>query len=122
MTTPPPPTGLPPHLQAPLFRTRGRSRQQRRLLRPLLAGLLSLASAASAADEPPRVLGHVPVVLGVRVVEQIEQFPIRVGERTFRIGDVAKVHRGFNDPPAPRMRFMGEDAGLTMLTTRPART
>ncbi|WP_374243618.1 hypothetical protein [Zoogloea sp.] len=54
MTTPPPPTGLPPHLQAPLFRTRGRSRQQRRLLRPLLAGLLSLASAASAADEPPR--------------------------------------------------------------------
>ncbi len=43
-------------------------------------------------------------------VEQIEQFPIRVGERTFRIGDVAQVHRGFNDPPAPRMRFMGEDA------------
>ena len=43
-------------------------------------------------------------------VEQIEQFPIRVGERTFRIGDVADVHRGFNDPPAPRMRFMGEDA------------
>ncbi|MGB8974070.1 MAG: efflux RND transporter permease subunit [Pseudomonas capeferrum] len=43
-------------------------------------------------------------------VEQIRQFPIRVGDRTFRIGDVAKVHRGFNDPPAPRMRFMGEDA------------
>jgi len=43
-------------------------------------------------------------------VEQIEQFPIRVGERTFRIGDVAQVHRGFNDPPAPRMRFMGDDA------------
>ena len=43
-------------------------------------------------------------------VEQIEQFPIRVGERTFRIGDVAEVHRGFNDPPAPRMRFMGQDA------------
>jgi len=43
-------------------------------------------------------------------VEQIEQFPIRVGERTFRISDVADVRRGFNDPPAPRMRFMGEDA------------
>ncbi|MEN4825124.1 efflux RND transporter permease subunit [Pseudomonas sp. P39-UII1] len=43
-------------------------------------------------------------------VEQIRQFPIRVGDRTFRIGDVADVHRGFNDPPAPRMRFMGEDA------------
>lgn len=43
-------------------------------------------------------------------VEQIRQFPIRIGDRTFRIGDVAEVQRGFNDPPAPRMRFMGEDA------------
>lgn len=43
-------------------------------------------------------------------VEQIRDFPIRVAERTFRIGDVAEVKRGFNDPPAPRMRFMGEDA------------
>ncbi|MGE7958331.1 efflux RND transporter permease subunit [Pseudomonas sp. NPDC089530] len=43
-------------------------------------------------------------------VEQISNFPIRVGDRTFRIGDVADVRRGFNDPPAPRMRFMGQDA------------
>ncbi|MEX6501172.1 efflux RND transporter permease subunit [Pseudomonas zhanjiangensis] len=43
-------------------------------------------------------------------VEEIRDFPIRVAERTFRIGDVAEVKRGFNDPPAPRMRFMGEDA------------
>jgi multidrug efflux pump len=43
-------------------------------------------------------------------VEEIRNFPIRVAERTFRIGDVAEVKRGFNDPPAPRMRFMGEDA------------
>ncbi|WP_202210987.1 efflux RND transporter permease subunit [Pseudomonas paraversuta] len=45
-----------------------------------------------------------------KTVEQIEGFPIRVGERTLRISDVADVHRGFNDPPAPRMRFMGQDA------------
>lgn len=43
-------------------------------------------------------------------VEQIRQLPLRVGERTFRLGDVAHVYRGYNDPPAPRMRFMGEDA------------
>jgi multidrug efflux pump len=43
-------------------------------------------------------------------VEQISNFPIRVADRTFRIGDVADVRRGFNDPPAPRMRFMGQDA------------
>lgn len=42
--------------------------------------------------------------------EQIRDFPIRVGDRTFRLGDVADIRRGFNDPPAPRMRFMGEDA------------
>jgi len=43
-------------------------------------------------------------------VEQIRAFPIRVAGNTFRIGDVAEVQRGFNDPPAPRMRFMGEPA------------
>ncbi|MFJ2365443.1 efflux RND transporter permease subunit [Pseudomonas sp. NPDC087697] len=45
-----------------------------------------------------------------QTVDEIRNFPIRVGDRTFRIADVADVRRGFNDPPAPRMRFMGEDA------------
>lgn len=45
-----------------------------------------------------------------KTVEEIERFPIRVGERTLRISDVADVRRGFNDPPAPRMRYMGNDA------------
>ena len=43
-------------------------------------------------------------------VEAIRNFPIHVGDRDFRIGDVAKVYRGFSDPSAPRMRFMGKDA------------
>ncbi|WP_122688123.1 efflux RND transporter permease subunit [Pseudomonas viridiflava] len=43
-------------------------------------------------------------------VDEIRNFPIRVGDRTFRISDLADVHRGFNDPPAPRIRFMDEDA------------
>lgn len=43
-------------------------------------------------------------------VDEIRNFPIRVADRTFRIADVAEVKRGFNDPPAPRMRYMGEDA------------
>ncbi|WP_367256012.1 efflux RND transporter permease subunit [Pseudomonas sp. stari2] len=45
-----------------------------------------------------------------QTVDEIRNFPIRVGDRMFRISDVADVRRGFNDPPAPRMRFMGEDA------------
>ncbi len=43
-------------------------------------------------------------------VEEIRDFPIRVGDRSFRLGDVAEVSRGFADPAAPRMRFMGENA------------
>ena len=43
-------------------------------------------------------------------VEQIRRFPIRVGDRTFHIGDIASVYRGFNDPMAPRMRFMEQNA------------
>jgi multidrug efflux pump len=43
-------------------------------------------------------------------VDEIRAFPLRVGDRTFRLGDVANVVRGFADPPAPRMRYMGEDA------------
>ncbi|WP_223458796.1 MULTISPECIES: efflux RND transporter permease subunit [unclassified Pseudomonas] len=45
-----------------------------------------------------------------QTVDEIKSFPIRVGDRTFRISDVADVRRGFNDPPAPRMRFMAQDA------------
>ncbi|GAB3734617.1 efflux RND transporter permease subunit [Luteimonas pelagia] len=43
-------------------------------------------------------------------VDDIAAFPVRVGDRTFRIDDVARVVRGFSDPPAPRMRFMGDEA------------
>ncbi|WP_372018284.1 efflux RND transporter permease subunit [Pseudoxanthomonas sp. 10H] len=45
-----------------------------------------------------------------RSVEEIRAFPIRAGGRTIRLDDVARVHRGFSDPAAPRMRFMGQDA------------
>jgi len=43
-------------------------------------------------------------------VEQIRAFPIRAGGRTLRLGDIAEVKRGFADPAAPKMRFMGQDA------------
>ena len=43
-------------------------------------------------------------------VDQIREFPIRAGDRTIRLDDVATVRRGFSDPAAPKMRFMGQDA------------
>ncbi|MBY6190400.1 efflux RND transporter permease subunit [Microbulbifer agarilyticus] len=45
-----------------------------------------------------------------RSVEEIRQFPIYANGHTLTLGDIAKVQRGFSDPPQPRMRFMGEDA------------
>jgi multidrug efflux pump len=45
-----------------------------------------------------------------RSVEDIRAFPIHAGDRTIRLGDIATVTRGFSDPPAPRMRYMGQDA------------
>jgi len=47
---------------------------------------------------------------GFKTVEEIRDFPIRAGEHSFRLGDVATVKRGFADPAAPRMRFMGDNA------------
>ncbi|OBU67789.1 multidrug transporter AcrB [Stenotrophomonas maltophilia] len=43
-------------------------------------------------------------------VEAIRQFPIRAGDRTVHLGDIAEVKRGFADPASPKMRFMGEEA------------
>ncbi|MBB5014826.1 efflux RND transporter permease subunit [Rehaibacterium terrae] len=60
--------------------------------------------------ETPTDRVHLRVSGRFESVEAIGEFPIRVAGRDFRIGDVAEVRRGFSDPPAPRMRFMGEDA------------
>ena len=68
------------------------------------------AVAAAGFFETPSDRIQLRVTGRFESVEQIRDFPIRVGDRTFRLGDVAEVKRGFSDPPAPRMRFMGEDA------------
>ncbi len=52
-------------------------------------------------------------------VEQIRNFPIRVGDRSLRLSDVAEVKRGFTDPAQPRMRFMGENAIGIAVSMRP---
>jgi multidrug efflux pump len=68
------------------------------------------AVAATSFFETPSERVQLRVSGRFQSVEEIREFPIRVGDRTLRIRDLAEVHRGFNDPPAPRMRFMGEDA------------
>ena len=43
-------------------------------------------------------------------VETIRATVIRARDRSFRLGDVAEVKRGYIDPPRERMRFMGKEA------------
>ncbi len=42
-------------------------------------------------------------------IDEIRDFPVRADGRNFRLGDIAEVTRGFADPAAPKMRFMGKD-------------
>ncbi len=51
-------------------------------------------------------------------VEAVRDTVVRVNGRNFRIGDIARVTRGFADPPQPAMRFMGQPAigiGVSMV-------
>jgi multidrug efflux pump len=52
-------------------------------------------------------------------VEAIRAIGIRAGDKLFKLGDVAKVWRGYADPPQPRFRIGGRDAiGLALSMTR----
>ena len=55
-------------------------------------------------DLPIRLTGQ------FKTVEDVQSLPVRVDGRTFRVGDFAKVTRGYIDPPESKMRFNGKDA------------
>ena len=62
---------------------------------------------------PLRVTGALD---GVRAVEEA---PVEAGGRTFRLGDVATVTRGFIDPPDGLVRQRGEPAlGIGVVMTK----
>ncbi len=43
-------------------------------------------------------------------VEGLKSLPIRANDRTFRLGDIAKIERGYVDPMDPKMYFNGMPA------------
>ncbi len=47
---------------------------------------------------------------GVTSVEDIKQLRLRSGSQVFRLGDIALVKEGFEDPPARKFRFNGADS------------
>ena len=52
-------------------------------------------------------------------VDAIRAIGIRAGDKLFKLGDVAKVWRGYADPPQPHFRWQGQAAvGLALSMTR----
>ena len=48
-------------------------------------------------------------------IEDIRNLPIRSNDRTFRLGDIAKVSRGYSEPADPKMYYNGQPAiGLSL--------
>jgi len=64
----------------------------------------------ASAFETPDERVQLRVTGPFQSVEDIADFPIHAGERTIHLKDIAEIRRGFADPPAPKMRFLGEDA------------
>ena len=53
---------------------------------------------------------YVRVSGGLTTVEDVRNLPLAHAGRTFRLGDIASVYRGYQDPPAPLLRFNGDAA------------
>lgn len=73
-----------------------------------LQGQNALVSAGALNTDtlsiPFRISGHYDSV------HEIEETQLRVGTRNFRIGDFARVYRGYEDPPRWKMRHQGREA------------
>jgi multidrug efflux pump subunit AcrB len=57
---------------------------------------------------------------GLRSVEDIRELRLRAGQQTFRLGDIAEVRSGLEDPPSAKTRYQGREAvllGTTMASS-----
>jgi multidrug efflux pump len=79
---------------------------------PQLVAVLQAQNAIAPAGyfETPTDRVHLRVDGAFSSVEDVRSLEVRVQGRAFRLGDIARVWRGYADPPAPKMRFMGRDA------------
>ncbi|WP_036998497.1 efflux RND transporter permease subunit [Pseudomonas chlororaphis] len=64
--------------------------------------------APAGVVEGPSARIHARVEGAVHNVKDIENVVVQAGSRTFRLGDVATVSRGYIDPPTQSMRRNGE--------------
>ena len=68
----------------------------------------ALTPSGQVDTSGPRV--YLRVDTDVSELDQLRAIPIRAGERLFRLGDIATVRHGYEDPPSFMIRADGEDA------------
>src|SRR4029078_4278476 len=86
--------------------------------------LLAVLSAQNAVAPAGRVVGadsnlQVRVTGSFDSVDAIETATVRVNGQTLRVGDVARVTRGYADPPTSKMRHQGRVVVGGARTMRP---
>lgn len=87
------------------------------LVQQTLAAQNTVVSAGALDTATDRI--HLRVSGAFATVEHLRQLPIHWQGRTFRLGDIASIARGYQDPPAPRMRFAGQPAiGIAVAMAR----
>ena len=73
-----------------------------------LSSTNSVDSAGTVENTAERV--NVRISGAFTSLDSIRGIGIRAGDRTFRLGDIATVRRGYQDPPTMQMRFQGKEA------------
>jgi multidrug efflux pump subunit AcrB len=93
--------------------------------RGLAATDIQLALAGQNAMDPAGRIEtsersvRIDVEGGLRSVADIRELRLRAGGQTVRLGDIATVTRGLEDPPSTKTRYQGRDAVLLGTTMAP---
>ncbi|MET0680392.1 MAG: efflux RND transporter permease subunit, partial [Burkholderiales bacterium] len=87
---------------------------------PTIVGALATqnAIAPAGAFETPSDKIFLRTTGDFDSVDAVRETTIRANGRLFRLGDIARVQRGYADPPQPKMRFEGKEAlgiGVSMV-------
>lgn len=82
-----------------------------------LAGQNDMTPAGFYDTDGPRV--YLRVDGAIDSVEAVRAVPIRVGEQLLKLGDVATVRRGYEDPPTYAIRHDGQPALLLGVVMQP---
>src|SRR5262249_55163919 len=79
------------------------------------------AVAAAGVVDTDRVNLPLRVDGSLGSIAEVRELPVRVNGATFRVADIAKVRRGYIDPPETKMRFNARDVvGLGIVANKHA--